>query len=567
VIRKKIIKWISIVSSVCLLLGITGSFALAAKKELTPAEVYHLSKKDKLKYIDENKVIVRTIDLGRLYTAESLPDFGERIRIGDLRTAAKMYSLALFSLEHPGVKFEEGVRATDPSAVMAALAAGTCTSYFYISGAGGPSAWKELGAIADITDLVNNWDQAPHLKKTVPSIWNSLWIDGRCYGIPKVSVDLINIRFRKDWFKEAGIFNKKGEPRPEDNWTYTDLRKIAVKLTDVKKNRWGIAWTPVTWDAAQLAYVISASFGVLEPWGWFIPDKSGKYTWRFGVTPQLIDTYRYLHDLRWKYKCMLSDPASTYPWIVDGDFSSGRVGITRSFATDMFASVVKGTSPFDPKRTLEQDVGWTSLPIGEKTGLRPSTLSSGIFGFNASLSKKEIKAAFDYFDWNYYGKGATIDLMTYRDRYRVLGKEAYPSDLVTRIADIKEIPQGLPKFSDIIPKEYLDLYAKDKMTPAKPQPQQFGLKYTMIGMPGGEMLYTHAFNQKIVSEENLDIKTELEKIANLVNRDVFNYKIEGDKEKFQRYYAAVEKFYKENYPAFYESDMFKETWEKYYKVF
>jgi len=160
VIGKKLIKWISIVGSACLLLGIMGSFALAAKKKLTPAEFIHLPKKDKLEY---KNVVIRPMDFSAFFNQKTLPDFAERILIGDLTTAREWYNIALFYLEHPEVKFEVGVSAVDPTQTMAALAAGTVSSYFRIQTGGGVLAWKEMGAIADITDLVKNWDQAEHL--------------------------------------------------------------------------------------------------------------------------------------------------------------------------------------------------------------------------------------------------------------------------------------------------------------------------------------------------------------------------------------------------------------------
>jgi len=265
---------------------------------------------------------------------------------------------------------------------------------------------------------------------------------------------------------------------------------------------------------------------------------------------------------------MLADPASTYPWDpLRKDFYGGRVGIVRTSIALTFDRAMK-PSPFNPDHTFEQDIGNAPFPVGEKTGLKPNTLCTTLIGFSAGLSKEQLKLAFEWYDWSKCGRGATLWLTEVKDKIRLLGKEAYPARaLGGYVYKIREFPPGFPKAEDMIPKEFLDLFAKEKMTPLKPRPQQFGLKYNIYAMPSEELPYIQALNQKIVSEENLDIKAELEKIADSVNKEALNYKIKGDKEKFQRYYAAVEKFFKENYPTFYESDMFKEIWEKYYKVF
>jgi len=573
--RKKLVWYVSIIIGSMLLVGIIGGLTLAAEKELTPAEFVRLSKEDQMKY---RTVVIRPPNLygyqfttnPQIFIEEETPStfkLSERIVSGDIEFGRLAYAIALFYLEHPKVRFEPGVASASKEAQITALAGGTIATPFVISIGGGPAAWKEIGALADITDLINDWDQTEHLLKNFAP-WKMCWIDGRCYGVPEYNAELYGVRFRKDWFREAGIFNTKGEPGPEDNWTYTDMRKIATKLTDPKRKRWGVGYTPANYGGFdQWVYIMASSFGVIEPWGFYAPDKSGQYTWRVTVTPQLIETYQYLHDLKWKYKCMLSDVTSTWPWDpVQKDFPAGRIGMARSSSVDEFLDSMK-PSIFNPEHTYQQDCGFALLPVGDKTGIRPNTVCTTMWGFPASLSTEELKLAFEYWDWMVCGKGFSLKLMEIADKVRVIGKEEYPADILGSTPYKIEMPSGLPDPEEIIPPEFLKIYQIGASCPLKPQPEDFGLRFSQWTMPASQLPVIQAFNQEIITQENLDIEKRLAEIANQLNKeDDLCFKIEGDREKLGKYYKAVESFFKENYPTFYESEMFKEIFEEYYKI-
>ena len=514
-IRKQLV---SILGSICLLLGVVISFALAAETALTPKEFWDLSKEEKLK---SRTVVVRAgwWDTA-FYNRKTLPEFADRILTCDLTTPINWYSLALFYLEHPNVRFEVGVTTADPAVLMAALAARTATAPVPIMCGGGPPAWVELGAVADITELVKDWDQVKYLEEFAP--WKMCWVDGRCYAVPSGSIEVYMVSFRKDWFKEAGIFNEAGEPAPEDDWTYTDFRKIAVKLTDVKKKRWGMGYTAVEFGGMdQWAHIMASSFGVLEPWGYLIPDPSGECTWRFGVTPQLVETYQYLHDLRWKYQCMLSDVASDFPWDpVSKDFYGGRIGMVRDSTSNRYPQLVGKPSPFNIDHAAEEDIGFINMPTGDKTGLVPNLVCTNILGFPAYLSEEELKLAFEFFDWNVAGRGKTLYLIGMADKFRLLGPVAYP----VRELGLKaykprgEIPSGLPLPEEIIPANWLEVQRKGVIVPIKPQPENFGLKVGVWSMPPEELPYLQAFQQMMIAEKDFDIEKELEKLAVQVNK-------------------------------------------------
>lgn len=539
------------------MVGMIGIPVFANEKDLTPLEYSHLSRKDKLKY----KTVIIKWGGEDIYFQEKLPDFAERIFTSDLETPREWYSRSLFMLTHPKVKIESGVYGYTAEEQMPLIAAGTGCSVIPIIASGGPQMWIEKGLIQDITELVRNWDQNAYLSKNFPEIWKMCWKGNKCYAVPRGDCETRTYAFRKDWFKEAGIFNSRGEPRPEDNWTWTDLRKIAVKLTNVKKNRWGFGWMPRLWAVpGDIAY----SYGLFNQRAFVVPDRSGKYTWRFEAAEPLVKACQYLHDLKWKYKCMLTDLSMTSPWdMLTKEFEGGRVGITLTPTVTQWRYSTR-PSPFNPEHAYVDDVGLTTFPVGEETGVAPNMVYSMLYGFVATLNKEELKAAFEYWDWERCGKGRTLLLERIADEYSLLGKEVYPIELASYVYKLEEIPKGLPLPAKIIPEEFLKVHKKACMVPRQPYPEEFGLQLNCLYGLSLAYPYLKACWEGMLTKEDWNAKVELEKTGERINKESLNYKIPNDTEKFKEYYAAVKSFYKKNYPKFYESKAFKQQWEKYY---
>jgi len=571
--RKTLAKCVSSLVGVSLIVGLVGSFALASENKLTPYEFLKLSAKDKMNY---RTVIIRPrLGWGRVWGKDKKEEiakkFDELLATCDLQTPLDWYSTTLFYLKHPEVKFEEGAHISgDIQAAMTAFASGEAVTDFYMGSGGGPPAFKELGVLADITDLVKDWDQTSALWERAPAAWEKCWIDGRCYGLLEGSGYTMDMALRKEWFKEAGIFDEKGQPRPSFNWSWNNLRDIALKLTDTKKKRWGLGFTPhclETWGS-NIPMWITLSFGNFEPWTFAVPDKTGKYTWRFGVTPPLVEALQYIKDMRWKDNSMLTDITYKYWDSYFKDFMGGRVGIAAIWYP---CGDYLGQSPWNPDRKFIDDLGLAPLPAGEKTGIRMGTFMSNPMGFLSTMTDEELRLAFDLVDWNMCGTGAMLKMERVNHKYSIMG--VYPGFL----GDIRgyvdspykprfELPTNLKKaFEELYPKELIELFNFDRKVPHEPNPDAYGLKLSWDGIPA-EFPYIASVYQKIVSDPNADVVTELRKIEDAVNTECFSFKIEDDKEKFKKYYTAKAEWYKKHYPKFYESDLFKQLWEEYYKV-
>src|SRR5947207_1991945 len=112
-------------------------------------------------------------------------------------------------------------------------------------------------------------------------------VDGRRYTIAGPELSALVIRYRKDWFREAGIRNEKGEPGPPAHWTWEDFRQIAKKITDPKRGRFGFAG-----QMNDFLYNNAHDINL------FIPDPTGQHTWVFNDRdPKLIQSLQAAREM------------------------------------------------------------------------------------------------------------------------------------------------------------------------------------------------------------------------------------------------------------------------------
>lgn len=560
---KKLFKLICLGIGVSLVLVLVGSFAMAAEKELTPYEWEKLSNEDKLKY---KTIVIRSYEDGGPWMEKKQWEkpgvsFDQIMDLGDTETPLAMYSKALFQYLHPKIEVKTVAESfwIPFEKLMALLAGGTAPCLYPIVGA---QLFIEKELVADITELVKTWPAAPYIRKDWWAAWKPCWKGDRCYGIPSCSGADRVITLRKDWFEEAGLFNEKGEPLPPDNWTWNDFRKIAVKLTNTKKNRWGLCYAPSGVGAlSQFANGIAYGFGVFEPYSFCIPDKSGKYTWRFSSTPQLIESLQFLRDLRFKYDCMLTGV---------------EIGMQSAFHKEMLGNRA-GMIYFNTGQTLNHEVpapkktlGVALFPRKDPYNLRFTALHATVFGFNPTLSKEELKAAFEYRDWQWFGKGFTLVLRNIVDLLPTCAPNTYPADwrfiyMLLRVAPPREEVPGLPPMTEYTPANFLRIVNIEKQAPSFPEPYEYGLRLYMRTVPDEAKPIESALFQALVTDPNTTVEAELNKAADMLNKMVYNYKIDGDTEKMKAYVDALVKFYKENYPEFYKSKDFEEQLS-YFKI-
>lgn len=576
---KKLIKLLVILLTISLVLGLTESLALAteAKKELTPYEWSRLKWKEK---IEAKNIVIRDCLWTKLWMEEkNLPTdvtgVREKIHSGDTSTPVAWYNVALFGTAYPNVYIEArsfpGLYWA-PEALpnlVAAMAGGDAPSLYYLVDA---SRAINLGLGADITDLIKGWDQIPLIEERNPGLFKKkVLIQGRYYGLLSPGTVSRSIVYRTDKFKKAGIFNEKGEPGPPKDWTWTDFRDLCKKLTNAKEKEWGYAhFSTANWaDIDLISYITSYGYPITaltanEVWG--IPDTSGKFTWKFGYIPQLANGIKFLNDMLYQDKSMfLTDN-------ITSEIRSGRIAMKFSAAArEPFIDGWGKPNAYDPVISTKDLLRVSQTPTSSY-GIRVNTVDSNFLMFNPTLSKEQLKAAFEWAKWNLYGKGFELRMNVTIDRFQA-GLRPSP----WTVYEFETMPykppivEGYEEMKNVMMSTVSEGYESwqrvrkaEAELPSIPSPIEYGL--TMA--PNAHTFILNAV-EGLLSDPNADmetIKIELGKAGERVNPKYFNFKIENDKEKFKAWVTAVDEFYSKYYPKWHESEEYKEQLEEYWKV-
>jgi len=427
---------------------------------------------------------------------------------------------------------------------LTAIAGGTAPSYYYIgsSTSSGPQEFINQGAAADITSFVKNWTQAKYIPRIV---WESAWRSGRCYGIPSYIYSHKVIAYRKDWFREAGIFNTRGEPAPPDDWTWNELIEIAKKITNPKAKRWGFESRA---ERAEDFQYICSTFAVPM----VQPDPTGKYTWRAGFNAPIgIEALQMIKDLIWKYKvspAVVKEFRETHQ-----DYEGGRVGMVTYAAPHIIGRAGTDAPSFGEGTIYKEIAGMAPYPKGPY-GVRTSLAAANLWAINPAQSKEQIEATFNFLDHMLAGKGWRIRAMTKVD--------LFPNAIDCTPYKVPELYDWKDKLNKLFP-DYGQTINVIDSDPVAPSMSTYGL-YIPNSFAFDKALQSAL--SKVITDSNANPKTELDKAADIANKTALNIKIEGvTKIDLKDYYVALGKFYKANFPNYYEK-VFKDLYETYAKA-
>ncbi len=518
--------------------------------ELTPDQYQLLSDREQIHYKDITLRIPNTFGGVSLPTARgAYPTILDRVvHTGDIGTLMGLYNQSLFELEHPRVKIDyinfdmwgDNFR----SSLAVALSANRAPAYYVARNL--PETINQ-GMYADLTPLMQTWDQ---FDRQPQMAFHAGKVNGRIYTMAQGELSALIIRYRKDWFREAGIFNEYGEPGPRSDWTWEDFRRIAKKLTDPSRNRYGFAGE--TGD-----FQFNQAYG-LDPL--YIPDPTGKHTWIFNDRdPLLIESLQEAREMVNVDKSV--DTSVSMEWFQwHQEFDASHAGMIVSWAAHPPHEALDQPYKFGKDKPFADTVGMAVLPHG------PTSLSGlrqwcNLVGFDPTLKPDQLKAAFDWVKADYYGDVFMNNIREQNQDARVHGRRS--SLYATMLAlpyQPKENPLDEP-LSKVFPPDYLRTYQAIRESHYPPLPREFGL-----GEPPEDGL--HNAVQAMYSEAirtNVDLKQVIAKTANVVNTNLLNFKGPDDKVRLRRFIDATTDFYQRYFPRYYETE-WKRKLATYYRV-
>ncbi len=223
----------------------------------------------------------------------------------------------------------------------AAVKSGNAPVLFY--GAGYAPQWYQFGDLLDVTDVVNQLQEA--YGPVEDAYTTALVVDGKWIGIP-YSTQANGLFVRKDWLAEKGI-------KPEEIKTFENMRDIALQISDSGKGRYG--WGMTTNRSGDGNYQVES---ILWAYGGAINDNDGlKVTFN---SPETVAAIQFLADIHLnpKYKNMLppgvegwTDPSNNEAWL------AGTLGITQNGYTLYAQSKAQNNPVYDKTAVLPGVIG------------------------------------------------------------------------------------------------------------------------------------------------------------------------------------------------------------------
>jgi hypothetical protein len=527
-----------------------GPTAGAASKRLTPEEFLILSDEEKLRY---RNVTLRIPEAwgGQLlpFTPGPFPSVLEKaVQSGEVAALMAQYNRSLFELEHPQVRVEFinfDMWSPNFKSVLAVSLSSDRAPAVYI--ARDLPQTIEQGLFADITDLLRRWDQAG--RQPEGSVRQGT-VNGRTYTIAGNELGATVIRYRKDWCREAGILNEHGEPGPPAHWTWADFRRIARRLTDPARKRWGYA--------GQLGdFFYNNAHGLML----YVPDRSGRNTWRFNEDdPRLIDSLQVARQMvREDQSVLTSVSMGWFEW--HAEFDASRAAMISSFAPHIPMASLATPDKFGADKPYGETVGMAAPPVGP-TGLSGFQAVTNNFGFDPTLTPEQLEAAFDWTKSYFYGPIFVNNLRAAIQRDRVLGKQstAYAT-LLTTPYQPEEALLDTP-MARIFPPDYLRVYDAIRHSHAPPLPREFGLQEPPTNDFNNAV---QAMYSEAITSAQVDLRALVRKTAAITNATMLKFRTPDDREKLRRYYAALGDFYQRYFPEFYRQE-WPQLYERYYRV-
>lgn len=473
---------------------------------------------------------------------------------------ARTYGIALFLFTHPDVKLDLDKAWTfgdtsDKTLLLTALAAGEAPAMYFMGRfSGDPQGEIAQGFYADITDLVDQWKLKDYLAENRWALWKPAWVKGRVYGVPRWNFSTAGVMYRKAYFEEAGIFDAEGKPAPPSDWTWNDFEVISKKVRNPKKEIWAATLMPY-WRE-----FLFNSFGLPR----VIPDTTGTYTWKSSLSiPEMMPLLEFVRGVAESGDFLTPPVGDRTQWHIGwADFqNTGRAAMCITSNTGGGFGRAIGSSDYlygpsynHPAKVPEdisfgEAMGIAPIPKGPQ-GVRIANMESVLWGFNPQLSEEELKAAFEFYTFNLE---YTLPLC-----FKAWSLTAGQTELNITNAVLTVPLPGVDSVVTLVP-EWGDVLNQMVKFPVKPSPGEYNMPVDL-----GDS-YDALFGL-IMQNPKVDLAKEAKTAANLVNQGVLDYKMEGQTVKdYQEYYQALDKFYKENFPDYYQ-EVFSDLFEKYYKV-
>jgi hypothetical protein len=367
------------------------------------------------------------------------------VHTGMLSPIMAQYSRSVFQLAHPRIR----VRFTPlqlwgedyRSVLLVAMQSGRAPALFV---ARHPQKSISDGLYADITEIVGGQQWVSNLQLASdrrwlarhPNVWANFHrqpvlakrlgtLRGRAYVVTEQKLTANAIAYRKDWYE--WVARKRGWDRKPDGalcgpaqhpwgawgphpaWRYEDFINLMRAYTQEARliaEREIELYTPadrlpataeqrerrIAMRAAEIRGLSADMRGYDGGGGgpWFVPDLSGRFTWRFiGVTDEVVDSIVRCYLLRNVEQVVHSDPKQGWSDRVN-DFQAGRAGMISYLSHLIATEAIRTPFIFSSRVSYAEAVGMMPPP-NNRFGLRVIEPDANICAFNPYARERRLR--------------------------------------------------------------------------------------------------------------------------------------------------------------------------------
>lgn len=335
---------------------------------------------------------------------------------------------ALFQSHYPNATIEFSTWQFSPETFLTRMAGGTCTDIVGLF-ATECAIVIEKGLALDVTEYVKNWDKYKYLNKKV---LEPLTREGRIYGLPVGGVlgcYVMNLFYNKQMFRDAGIVDQHGNPKPPDTWE--EFLADAQILTNREKGVAGFGILGQTGGAGWhfLNWVWQAG-------GDFEQEINGKWTAVFD-SPEAIAALQFIKDLRWKYDVLQQDLLASNDDLFE-QFAAERIAMALFTPEYLVYLVEKLGYPIE-------NIGIALLPAGPAG--RANQMGGAYSIINPNIVPEKAQMAFNLIVFDYELDTIELKCRTQAEQGRIVGhpvlpvfSEEYQSKIDTIVDKYRTVP-------------------------------------------------------------------------------------------------------------------------------
>lgn len=303
--------------------------------------------------------------------------------------------------QNPGVTFQQiEINIWDQQAIVTAISGGTAPTYVYPISIGG---WSDAGArnafaqglMADVTPAIEEYGLIEKLTPGARSGWEPIHKVGDGYMSYPIDSGMDVFHYRRDLLNELGI------EEPPLDWTWDDLIALAKALT--AEGRQGLA--APTWMAG--AILNDHGFGMLSQ----VPSPQNGWNWtRDASDPKWAELLAEYRKLIFEDKAVYSDVSYTTDNFTNA-FVNGAVGLMRTNVLGAFGSAAQETSMAAMANRVgkpyEEVIGFRGIPRGDN-GYFSNPIYVGGVAISPDETQEAILVALGAVDYMFLGAGWDI---------------------------------------------------------------------------------------------------------------------------------------------------------------